>query len=88
MTAQLERDVERHERSLYGGNGDGLGLLGRVKVVEDFIGELRSERKEAAADRRKIFVTVVSAAIINVLIFVISLLLTHPDLIAHAAGSP
>lgn len=90
MTLQLRNDVERHERSLYGGNGEGIGLLGRMRMVEDYIGELRVERKEAAADRRKIFVGVLTAglvALLGAVINIVTLLLTHPDLI-RSASSP
>jgi hypothetical protein len=86
MTEAILRDVERHERVLYGGNGEGLGIQARMTNVETFITEFRAERKEAAADRRKILVTVVSGAILQVLILLAVLVWTHPAVAGLASG--
>jgi hypothetical protein len=86
MTAEaLTCDVERHERAIYGGNGNSLGMLARIANMETFVDEIRMERKEAKGDRRKIMVAVVTAAIITLASNIVTLILTHPAL--QAAGS-
>jgi F0F1-type ATP synthase assembly protein I len=80
------RDIERHERLLYGGNGEGVGLNARVGKLEDFVEEFRAERKEAASDRRKILVSVISGILIQIFILIGVLLWTHPAVMGTVTG--
>jgi hypothetical protein len=41
---ELEQTVERHERALYGEERDGVGLLERMKAMEDWREKLDKER--------------------------------------------
>ena len=88
MTAEaLTCDVERHERAIYGGDGQGLGILARITNVETFVEEIRLERREAKGDRRKIMIAVVTAAIITLASNVVTLILTHPALQAASSAT-
>ena len=84
-TEQLIVDVERHERILYGGNGEGLGLNARVVNVEKYIEGQIVNAKEAREDRRKIMTAVVAGVIINAALVVLGLIVTHPAFHAAAA---
>jgi len=64
----VEQDVERHERVIYGGNGQGIGVLGRLDKVETFIVDLKEERKEARDDRRKIMTAIISGIVIQLVV--------------------
>lgn len=90
MTAQLVGDVDRHERLLFGGNGEGLGLNARMVNVENYIEDQKVIAKEAREDRRKIMVAVIGGVILNALFFLGALIWTHPAVSGAAAalGTP
>jgi type VI protein secretion system component VasF len=64
----VDQDVERHERVIYGGNGQGSGILGRLDKVETYMEDLREERKEARESRHKIMTAIISGIVIQLVV--------------------
>jgi len=53
---------------IYGGNGQGSGILGRLDKVETYMEDLREERKEARESRHKIMTAIISGIVIQLVV--------------------
>jgi len=73
--ASIARCVERHERILYGGNGDDVGVMGRLMMIEKVVAEWEVLRKEQREDARRVLTAVLSNVLISIIAFLAALFL-------------
>jgi hypothetical protein len=73
MPSELIEKVNRHEALLYGTDNHDVGLKAKVRELERYVEELKTERKEAADDRRKIMAGVVVAIFIQMVGLVVAI---------------
>ena len=73
MPSEVIDKVNRHEALLYGTDNHDVGLKAKVRELERYVDELKTERREASDDRRKIMTGVVVAIIIQTLGLVVAI---------------